>query len=94
MEREETGSSVSMSLVPLPELPSDVLGCIRRAVLLLDGGNAQAWARLSLVCRAWRESLRGALCVSSCLPVLHQSRLPIVALAATLRAHKPGECPS
>ena len=58
-QREQTGRGVTISPAPLPALPQDVLGRIARAVLDLEGSDAQAWARLSLVCRAWRESLRG-----------------------------------
>ena len=48
-----------MSPAPLPELPSDAVGCIARAALAAEGDDAQAWARLSLVSRAWRDGLHG-----------------------------------
>ena len=49
-----------MSSVALPALPEDVLGLIAWAALAAEGNDAQAWARLSLVCCAWRETLFGA----------------------------------
>ena len=45
----------------LPALPVELMGCIARAALAAEADDAQAWARLRLVCRAWRDSLRGAL---------------------------------
>lgn len=36
-----------------------------RAALAAEGSDVQAWARLSLVCRTWRESLRGASVLSA-----------------------------
>ncbi len=44
----------------LPTLPPDVMDCIMRAALTAEGGDVQAWVRLSLVSRAWRDSLCGA----------------------------------
>lgn len=43
----------------LPALPPDAMGCVARAALTAEGSTAKARARLSLVCRRWRESLRG-----------------------------------
>jgi len=54
----ERGSSIPPLL--LPGLPEEVLHRIAWAALAAEGSETQALARLSLVCRAWRESLRGA----------------------------------
>ncbi len=48
-----------MSPAPLPVLPPDVLGRIARAALAAEDDDVRAWGRLSLVCRTWRDSLRG-----------------------------------
>ncbi len=48
-----------MPSVPLPAVPADVLGCIARAALFAEGSTVEARRDLSLVCRAWREALRG-----------------------------------
>ena len=49
-----------MSHAPLPPLlPPDVLACIARAALVAEDNTGQACGRLSLVCRTWRDSLRG-----------------------------------
>ncbi len=45
----------------LPALPLDVWACIMRLSLAVEGSTAQARGRLSLVCRAWRDALRGAI---------------------------------
>ena len=49
-----------MAPAPLVALPPDVMGCVARAALAAEGDDAHAWARLSLVCRTWRDSLSGA----------------------------------
>ncbi len=49
-----------MSSPPLAALPAGVMDCIARMTLVAEDNDMQAWVRLSLVCRAWRESLRGA----------------------------------
>ena len=49
-----------MSSATLPALPPDVLRCVARAALAAEGGNALTRARLSFVCRTWRDSLEGA----------------------------------
>jgi len=49
-----------MSPAPLPALPADVWGCIALTTLAAEGTTAQARFRLSLVCRIWRDTLRGA----------------------------------
>lgn len=54
-----------MTPAPLPALPSDVMDCIARATLAAEGSTVQARARLSLVCSAWRDSLRSALATPS-----------------------------
>ena len=46
---------------PLPTLPADVLGRIACAALAAEGIN-ESLDRLSRVCRAWGDVLRGALC--------------------------------
>ena len=43
-----------------PGLPPDAWGAVARAALAAEGHSFQAWARLSLVNRAWRDGLRGA----------------------------------
>ena len=43
----------------LPALPSDVWARIARAALAAEGRSLPPRVRLSLVCRDWRESLRG-----------------------------------
>ncbi len=45
---------------PLPTLPADVLGRIACAALVAEGIN-ESLDRLSRVCRAWGDVLRGAL---------------------------------
>ncbi len=45
---------------PFSALPADVMGCILRAALAASGSTMRARRRLSRVCRAWRDSLRGA----------------------------------
>ncbi len=45
---------------PFSPLPDDDLGCILRMALAADGSTMQARCRLSVVCRRWRDSLRGA----------------------------------
>ena len=42
-------------------LPRDVWGAIARAALRLEGDDVRAWARLSLVNRAWRAGIQGVL---------------------------------
>ncbi len=49
-----------MSRASLPALPVDVWGYIAHTTLAAEGSTAQARFRLSLVCRTWRDSLRGA----------------------------------
>ncbi len=49
-----------MPPVLLPTLPAEVLGTIARTTLAAEDSDVRAWVRLSLVCRAWRDSLRGA----------------------------------
>ncbi len=49
-----------MTPAPLPALPADVWGRITREALAAEGSTMPAWLRLGLVCRAWRENLRGA----------------------------------
>jgi len=49
-----------MTLPALPALPAEVLGCIAHAALAAEDNDVRAWVRLSLVCRTWRDSLRGA----------------------------------
>ena len=44
----------------LPMLPRDVIDGMASATLAAEGHDAHAWARLSLVSRAWRQHLRGA----------------------------------
>ena len=41
----------------LPELPADAWGTIARAALHGEDDDVKAWARLSLVSRAWRTGL-------------------------------------
>ena len=53
--------SVGMAAAPLPSLPSDVLDRITRAALEAAGATAEARRCLGLVCRRWRDSLRGTL---------------------------------
>ena len=53
-------SSIDVSPAPPPVLPPEVMGCIARAALAAEGDGLQAWARLSRVCRIWRDTLRGA----------------------------------
>lgn len=48
-----------MTPAPLPALPKELMRCIARATLVAEGSKVQVWARLSLVCRAWREHLQG-----------------------------------
>ncbi len=43
-----------------PELLADAWGAVARTALVAEGNSFQAWARLSLVNRAWRDGLRGA----------------------------------
>ncbi len=50
----------ALSPVPLPALPVDVWGCIAHAALAAEGSTMRACVRLSLVCRTWRDCLRGA----------------------------------
>ncbi len=42
------------------DLPSDALILVARAALAAEGHGLTAWTRLSSVCRAWRNDLRGA----------------------------------
>ena len=51
-----------MQLSPqaMRDLPSDVWSTLARAALAAEGDGLAAWLRLSLVCRAWRDSLAGA----------------------------------
>ncbi len=42
-------------------VPRDVWGAIARAALHQEGDDVRAWARLSLVNSAWRDSLQGVL---------------------------------
>ena len=44
----------------LSPLPSDLIAAVARAALTAEGSTVRARRRLSLVCRAWRECLRGA----------------------------------
>ncbi len=49
-----------MDPFPLAALPDDELGCVLRATLAASGSTMEARGLLSLVCRRWRDSLRGA----------------------------------
>lgn len=44
----------------MAELPSDVWGTVALAALAAEGQSFEAWTRLSLVSRAWRDGLKGA----------------------------------
>ncbi len=48
-----------MPPAPPPALPPDMMGRIARAALTAEGDDVQAWARLSLVSRTWRDGLHG-----------------------------------
>ncbi len=72
MAADSALQSCSMPRALLPALPADVLGCIAHAALAAEDSDVRAWNRLSAVCRAWRESLRGA----QPAPVLLSERLP------------------
>ena len=43
-----------------PKLPPDAWGDVAKAALTAEGNSFVAWARLSLVSRAWRAGLKGA----------------------------------
>ena len=43
------------------DLPPDVIRMLVRAALAAEGDSLAAWLRLSMVSRAWRESLTGIL---------------------------------
>ena len=58
--------TASESDMALPELPLEVWGIIARATLAAEDYNLPAWARLSLVSRAWRDCLAGAQTIPSC----------------------------
>ena len=86
-----------MNAAPLPLLPADVMGRIAHVTLAAEGGpQERAWARLSLVCRTWRDSLRGAyvdICgiriIARCAPRLQgRERLELEAVIPTM------DCPS
>ena len=49
-----------MDPFPFYALPDDALGCILRMALAANGSTMQARRDLSLLCRRWRDSLRGA----------------------------------
>ncbi len=44
----------------LSALPPDLMACVARAALAAEGSTVRARCRLSLVSRAWGDSLRGA----------------------------------
>ena len=44
----------------LPELPRDAQRCIALAALRAEGDGLEAWLRLSLVNRYWRDCMEGA----------------------------------
>ena len=48
----------ALQSAPLP-LPHDLMLAIARAALAAEGHSVPAWARLSLVCKAWRRVLQG-----------------------------------
>ena len=50
---------MTAQLPALPALPADPMDMIARATLRAEYSTPEAWARLSLVCRRWREVLRG-----------------------------------
>ena len=52
--------TVAGSTAATPELLADAWGAVARTVLVAEGNSFQAWARLSLVSRAWRDGLKGA----------------------------------
>ena len=61
----------SMPPAPLPALPAEVWRGIACRALAAEGSTVQAVVRLSLVCRTWRECLRGGrsrtnLCCPHC----------------------------
>ncbi len=68
----------------MPELPPDAWGTVARAALAAEGSPA-AWARLSLVSRAWRDGLAGAqinfqpVCLANA-PVHHQVAVVLLCL--------------
>ena len=45
-----------------PELTCDAWEAVARAALAAEGDGVEAWTRLSLVSRAWRDGLKGARC--------------------------------
>ena len=45
----------------VPELPQDALRCIALAALHTEDSSLEAWTRLSLVARSWRDWLAGDL---------------------------------
>ena len=53
--------SISMTPTPVPALPPELIARIMRAALAAEGSTAHG--RLSLVCGAWRDTLRSAHCV-------------------------------
>ena len=55
----EVTRHASTPLASLPALPADVWGCISRAALAAEGSTMRSSVRLSLVCRTWRDGLRG-----------------------------------
>ena len=59
----------SMAQVLQPELPPELMSRIAREALAAEGSGVQAWVRLSLVCRPWRDYLRGTHSSSSAAAV-------------------------
>ncbi len=43
-------------------LPADLLSRILRTALAAEGDSLAAWLRISIVSRAWRDSVAGAWC--------------------------------
>ena len=57
---QASGSPHGIAPATAPALPRDVMLAIVRTALAAEGYSLHAWARLSLVCGAWRRELRGA----------------------------------
>ncbi len=69
----------------MPDLPPDAWSTVARAALAAEGYSPAAWARLSLVSRAWRDGLTGVqinfqpVCLANA-PVHHQVAVVLLCL--------------
>ena len=78
--------AVSTAGKAMAELPPDVWGIVALAALAAEDRSFEAWTRLSLVSRAWRDGLGGAQSAGHAKLELHQYAMRAFSLRASVAA--------